>query len=113
MSSNNKGIGREREREREKNFFLAVSLLWMLNECVSFNTKKSEKVRNLINRDLRRKRGGIENWGGREGAGGKGTNGVVNTRIAENADRQKHFTFEAELESARFQEPFWVLFCGR
>lgn len=79
----------------------------MLNECVSFNTKKSEKVRNLINRDLRRRRGGIENWGGgREGAGEKGTNGVVNTRIAENADRQKHFTFEAELESARFQEPF-------
>ena len=80
----------------------------MLNECVSFNTRKTcEKVRNLINRDLRRKRGGIENWGGgREGAGGKGTNGVVNTRIAENADRQKHFPFEAELESARFQEPF-------
>ena len=41
----------------------------MLNECVSFNTKKSEKVRNLINRDLRRKRGGIENWGGGEGGG--------------------------------------------
>ena len=72
----------------------------MLNECVSFNTKKSEKVRNLINRDLRWERGGIENWGG------EGTNGVVNTRIDEKADRQKHFHFEAELESARFQEPF-------
>lgn len=79
----------------------------MLNECVSFNTKKSEKVRNLINRDLRRKRGAIKNWGGEGGGrGGEGTNGVVNTRIAENADRQKHFPFEAELESARFQELF-------
>lgn len=39
----------------------------MFNECVSFNTKKSEKVRNLINRDLRRKRGGIKNWGGEGG----------------------------------------------
>lgn len=48
----------------------------MLNECVSFNTKKSEKVRNLINRDLRRKRGGIENWGGgRRGQGGRGQMG--------------------------------------
>ena len=47
----------------------------MLNECVSFNTKKSEKVRNLINRDLRRKRGGIKNWGGGGGPGGRGQMG--------------------------------------
>lgn len=48
----------------------------MLNECVSFNTKKSEKVRNLINRDLRRKRGGIKNWGGEGGGrGGRGQMG--------------------------------------
>ena len=45
----------------------------MLNECVSFNTRKTcEKVRNLINRDLRRKRGGIENWGGEGGGRGEG-----------------------------------------
>ena len=43
----------------------------MLNERVSFNTRKTcEKVRNLINRDLRRKRGGIKNWGGGGGRGG-------------------------------------------
>lgn len=48
----------------------------MLNECVSSNTKKSEKVRNLINRDLRRKREDIKNWGGEGGGrGGRGQMG--------------------------------------